>query len=422
VSRSGRALLLKAAAILFAAMSMRTLFPSASTLLPEIAEALDLSAHATGVLTMLPVFCLGAFAPLAMWLVRTRGADRGFFLVISVMAFALALRALPTVTTLYAGTLLAGAAIAAANVLVPVLVKRDFASRMGVMTALYTTAICGGAAIVSAATVPLSKILPGAWASALGVWAAPAALAAALLYVWCRPAAELAARTRLTASLSAPNVAPTSAPTSASTTAPTSGPTTGTHQATVLLWRQRLAWEVTALMGLQSALAFCIMGWFAPILRLRGMSDVDAGLVVSLLILTQMIGCLAVPGLALRSPGQQWLSVALVALSTVGLTLLTVGPLPLAWFAAVLQGIAQGGLLAIALTIIVLRSPNTQVAAAMSAMAQCVGYMVAALAPALIGVLLPGGGTSAVLGLFWAVSAALLYSGWRAGRAAQLRG
>jgi len=392
VSPSGRALLLKAVAILFAAMSMRTLFPSASTLLPEIAEALTLSAHATGALTMLPVFCLGAFAPLAMWLVRTTGADRGFFLVISVMAFALALRALPTVTTVYAGTLLAGAAIAAANVLVPVLVKRDFATRMGVMTALYTTAICGGAAIVSAATVPLSKILPGGWASALGVWAVPAALAAALLYVWCRPAA----------------ITTTSAP-----------PTTSSLS--VPLWRQRLAWEVTALMGLQSALAFCIMGWFAPILRLRGMSDVDAGLVVSLLILTQMIGCLVVPGLALRSPGQQWLSVALVALSTVGLTLLTIGPLPLAWFAAVLQGIAQGGLLAIALTIIVLRSPNTQVAAAMSAMAQCVGYMVAATAPALVGILLPGGGTPAVLGLFWAISATLAYSGWRAGRAVQLR-
>jgi len=330
-----------------------------------------------------------------MWLVRTCGADRGLFIVIAVMAFALLVRVLPTVTTLYAGTLLAGAAIAAANVLVPVLVKRDFSARMGVMTALYTTAICGGASIVSAATVPLSKILPGGWAAALGVWAIPAALAAVLLYVWCPPTLEA----------TKPGVQPVAA-------TPPALP----------LWRQRLAWEVTAMMGMQSALAFCIMGWFAPILRLRGMSDVDAGLAVSLLILTQMIGCLAVPGLALRSPGQQWLNVALVALSTVGLTLLAVGPLPLVWLAAVLQGVAQGGLLASVLTIIVLRSPNASIAAGMSAMAQCVGYMVAALAPALIGVLLPGGGTAAVLGLFWAVSAALLYSGWRAGRAVLLRG
>jgi len=394
VSRSGRALLLKAAAILFAAMSMRTLFPSASTLLPEIATHLNLSASATGTLTMLPVFCLGAFAPLAMWLVRRTGADRGLFMVISVMALALALRALPTVTTLYVGTLLAGAAIAVANVLVPVLVKRDFSARLGVMTALYTTAICGGAAIVAAATVPLSKILPGGWATALGVWAIPAALAAVLLFIWCEP-------------VTASATSAAARPSSVSTAAP--------------LWRQRLAWEVTALMGLQSALAFCIMGWLAPILRLRGMSDVDAGLVASLLILTQMLGCLIVPGLALRSPGQQWLNVVLVACSTAGLTLLTIGSLTLAWFAAVLQGIAQGGLLASALTIIVLRSPTTQVAAAMSAMAQCIGYMVAAIAPALIGVLLPSGGTSAVLGLFWVISGALLYSGWRAGRAVQLR-
>jgi len=87
-----------------------------------------------------------------------------------------------------------------------------------------------------------------------------------------------------------------------------------------------------------------------------------------------------------------------------------------------LQGIAQGGLLALALTIIVLRSPNTQVAAAMSAMAQCVGYMLAALAPGLIGILLPLGGTVAVLGLFGVISVVLLYSGWRSARSEQLRG
>lgn len=389
---TGRQVWLKAAAILCVALSMRTLFPSVSTLLPEITAHFGLSERAAGYLTMLPVLCLGVFAPVAAWLARTAGADRGLCAAVAVLTFALALRSWPNVGALYVGTVLGGGAIAIANVLVPVLVKRDFSARMGLMTGLYTTCICGGSAVAAAATVPFSKILPGAWASAIGVWALPAAAALALLLAWYRPVAAPAR----------PAVRHPDTP-----RAP--------------LWRQRLAWEVTIFMGLQSSLAFSVMGWIAPILRQRGMSDVDAGLLVSLILLVQMAGSLTVPSIALRSRNQQWLNVILVCAAIAGLAGLTLGPLSLAWLWAVPQGIAQGGLLGGALTLLVLRSPTTQVAASMSAMAQCVGYTLASMAPALIGMLLPAAGLKAVMGLFCAIGAGLLYSGWRAGRAVLLR-
>jgi len=384
------ACILKASAILCAALSMRTLFPSVSTLLPEISAHFHLNASAVGYLTMLPVLCLGLFAPLGTRLAQRMGADRGLCVVIGMLTFALTLRVWPNVGTLYAGTLLGGGAIAVANVLIPVLVKRDFASRLGLMTGLYTTCICAGSAIAAAATVPLSKILPGGWISAIGVWAIPSALALILLLVWYRPA-------------------PSAIPAPQRPVA-----------AQLPLWRQRLAWEITLFMGLQSSLAFSVMGWIAPILRQRGMSDVDAGLVTSLILLTQMSGSLAIPSLAIRCRNQQWLNTILIAMSMVGLAGLTLGPLALSWFWAAPLGIAQGGMLGSALTLLVLRSPSAHVAAKMSAMAQCLGYTLASMAPALIGLLLPTSGLFAVMGLFCLIGFGLLYCGWQSGKAVLL--
>lgn len=46
------------------AANLRPVFSSVSVLLPEIIEATGMSATAAGILTTLPVVCLGLFAPL----------------------------------------------------------------------------------------------------------------------------------------------------------------------------------------------------------------------------------------------------------------------------------------------------------------------------------------------------------------------
>ncbi len=47
------------------AANLRPVFSSVSVLLPEIIEATGMSATAAGILTTLPVVCLGVFAPFA---------------------------------------------------------------------------------------------------------------------------------------------------------------------------------------------------------------------------------------------------------------------------------------------------------------------------------------------------------------------
>ena len=140
-------------------------------------------------------------------------------------------------------------------------------------------------------------------------------------------------------------------------------------------------------MGLQSALAYCIFGWLVPILRERGLDGVTAGAIVSMSVMVQSAACLVAPHLAVRGKDQRLINVVLCALAVVALLGLLFAPLWTVWFWAVLQGVGQGGLIAVAMTAIVLRSPDAHVAAHLSGMAQCVGYLLAAIGPLIVGLI-----------------------------------
>ena len=162
---------------------------------------------------------------------------------------------------LFAGSVLAGASIGVIGVLLPGIVKRDFPKQAGTMTGVYTMALCLGAALAAGATVPLAELLDDAWQPALAFWALPAIIAA---LIWLPQA-----RQGQHAHRQAYRV-------------------TG-------LWRDPLAWQVTLYMGLQSSLAYTVFGWLPSILIDRGLSAVEAGLVLSGSVMVQLISALGWP-------------------------------------------------------------------------------------------------------------------------------
>ena len=101
-------------------------------------------------LTTAPVLCLGLFAPLAPRLARRIGAERSVLLILFCLAGGIVLRSLFPVFGLFAGSVLAGASIGIIGVLLPGIVKRDFPRQAGVMTGVYTMALCLGAALAAA--------------------------------------------------------------------------------------------------------------------------------------------------------------------------------------------------------------------------------------------------------------------------------
>lgn len=371
--------------LLLIAGNLRPVFGSLSVVLPEIMRDTGLSAAGASLLTTLPIVCLGLFSAPTPWLSRRFGAERVLLLALLLIGAGTLLRATGSLPGLFASSVLAGAGIAMGNVLLPSLVKRHFAQHAALMTGLYILAICIGATIATASTVPLAiTYFDGSWAHALAIWAVPALL---VLLLWLPQALRMRAEA----------VDPAAQGGS--------------------LWRDPLAWQVTAFMGLQSSLAYIVIGWLAPILRERGLDSAVAGYVVALTTLAQLVTSLLVPSVAARCRDQRALAVGLTALSFTSLMGLLFAPLSTVWLWAVVLGCGQGGLFALALSLIVLRSGNAQITAQLSAMAQGWGYLLAACGPLLTGLLRQWTGSFASsAGLIFALSFAMAWSGWGAGR------
>lgn len=363
--------------IVLVAANLRPAVVALAPVLAEIQASVGLSATAAGVLTALPVLCFGLVAPAAPRLARRLGMERALLVALVVLVVGLAVRTVGNVALLFAGTALAGSAIAVGNVLLPALIKRDFAHRTGLMTGLYTMAISGGAMLAAGITVPVAQATGLGWRGALGTWALFAAVA---VLCWL-PQVGRAGR------------------------AGADGPA-GAAARVGGLWRQPLAWQVTAWMGLQSFGYFAVTAWLPAMFIDRGFDPVTAGWLLSLANIAGAGGALIAPMLATRFRRQRMLAAAIAALT--GLALLGVLLVPGAEVVSVvLLGGAQNAALGIGLTLMVLRSPDAAHAAQLSGMAQSVGYTVAAAGPFAFGALhdLTDGWTAPFVLLFAALAA-----------------
>lgn len=385
LSSVGHSRLLLGISLVLIAFNLRAIFSSASALLPEIRSEFGLSAAGASILTTVPVICLGLFSPLAPRLAQRIGAERTLMGVLALLMLGTAMRGLGWAPLLFLGTALAGAGIAVANVLLPGLVKRDFPDRAALMTGFYTMALCASAASGAGLTLPAEHLFGGSTGAALAVWAVPALVTALLWLPQTFSAKGLKRHTGFKVEG---------------------------------LWRDPLAWKITLFMGLQSALAYCVFGWLAPILRERGLDGITAGGIVSVSVMAQAASCLVVPHLAVRGRDQRLINVALCLIAVVALMGLLFAPLSTVWAWAILQGIGQGGLIAVAMTVIVLRSPNPHVAAHLSGMAQCVGYLLAAVGPLIVGLIRGWTGSFGPCAiLFVALGLGAAFNGWGAGKA-----
>lgn len=375
------------------ALNMRPALSSVAPLLGEVSHYLGLSASLAGLLTTLPVLCLGLFAPLAPMLARRFGGERVVLGTLLTLAVGLLLRSNLGVVGLFGGSLLSGASIGIMGVLLPGIVKRDFAHKAGAVMGVYTMALSFGAALAAAASVPLAVHWANDggvdWRWGLGFWLVPALLAALVWLPQTRRrhgAQHIAYRVRG-------------------------------------LWRDPLAWQVTLYMGLQSSLAYIVFGWLPSILIGRGLSPTEAGLVLSGSVLLQLVSALTAPWLASRARDQRIAVVVVMALTLAGLFGCVYAPLGGLWGWAVVLGLGQGGTFSLALTLIVLRSRDSHVASNLSSMAQSVGYTLASCGPFAVGFLHDRtGGWQQVGWIFALLGIVGTVAGLGAGRALMVKG
>jgi CP family cyanate transporter-like MFS transporter len=345
------------AGIVLVSINLRASITAVGPIVSDIRADLGLSNAAAGLLTTLPVLAFAGASPLAGPLARRIGIERTLGGALVLLLAGILVRVTGTTWAAFAGTAMLGVAIAAGNVLLPALVKRDQPMRIGPVTSAYVTLMVAFAAIASTVSVPLADDLGLGWQGALAVWAIPVAAGLAL---WL------------------PRVVRARAPTDDGAT---------TRPRPTRMRRSAIAWQVTAYMGLQSFAFFVLVAWYPELLQDDGVAASTAGVLMGVMQASGLLATVAVPVLATRAHDQRWLvlgSTALGLFAMVGL-LVAPGELALLWTVAV--GIAGACTLSLSLAFFVLRTRDGADAAAMSGMAQSLGYLVAASGPFLIGLL-----------------------------------
>ncbi|WP_067469853.1 MFS transporter [Actinomadura macra] len=338
-------------AVVLVAANLRVAVTSLGAVLDQARADLAMSTFAAATAATLPVVCFGGVALGMPWLIRRVGAMVGLALALGLLLIGLLIRVGGGEITLLAGTFVACAGIAAGNVLIPVIVKIEFPGRIGEVTGAYSAAMSAGAAIGAAATVPVGRVL-GGWRGGLAAWSV---LAAATLVVWLPQVRR-----------GTPPAEPRALKTS--------------------MMRSPVAWAVTLLFATQSVLAFVVMAWLPTIYIDAGFTPDEAGTLLAVALLVGVPVYFVVPILAARLRRQGGLGAGMTAIQIVGLLGLLFHPASLPWLWAVLIGIG-GGVFPLTLALFSMRTRTATDTAALSAMAQSIGYLLAALGPFTVGVL-----------------------------------
>src|SRR5579859_1569446 len=268
-------------AVAAAGLNLRAAITSLPPLFPDLQTRLHLSSASLSLLAATPVICFGVVSAFAAWLNRRYGEEAILLVALVLLTAGLLLRGAAPGVMLFPGTALAASAIAVLNVLLSSMVKRRWPERAGLLVGIYLTALSLGAIVSSLISVPLYRSSGGSVRLALGVWAAPAALAVLL---WLP---QLRYRTAGTVPAAGDGAAP------------------GPARAVIKVYRYALAWQVTAFMALQSLLYYAALSWLPTIFQDRGDSAVTAGNLLALMGVGNLATSLIVPVLAHRRPGQR---------------------------------------------------------------------------------------------------------------------
>lgn len=346
--------------ILMIATTLRVTFTGAAPLLDAIRADYGLTTAQAGLLTTLPLLAFALVSPLAAGIARRIGMERSLFVAMLLICAGIAMRSLPSVSLLFFGTAVIGCGIALGNVLLPGLIKRDFSQHVARLTGAYSLTMGAAAALGSALVVPLALNGFG-WRGALLLLMVFPLLA---FLVWL------------------PQWRNT---THANVTSSRALHTRG-------IWRSPLAWQVTLFLGINSLIYYVIIGWLPAILISHGYSEAQAGSLHGLLQLATASPGLLIPLVLHRFRDQRSIAALVSLMCAVGAAGFWFMPdQAVLW--TLLFGFGSGATMILGLTFIGLRASSSHQAAALSGMAQSVGYLLAACGPPLMGRIHDGQGS-----------------------------
>jgi MFS transporter, CP family, cyanate transporter len=364
------------AGLFSAGLALRPQIVGVGPLIPSIQDDLDVSHAVAGLLTTIPVLCMGVFALPAPRISSRYGTRLAIATCLAFIGgFGLARAAAPGAAGIILLTVGVGIGIGLAQALMPVAVKERFAVRPAFATGIYVLGFNIGSALSSVLAVPIADAT-GSWRWSLVTFSA-ATLVLVPTWVWLtrgepphRRAEAFHAR---------------------------------------LPFRSGTAWTLVGIFGSMACVFYGLNSWLPDAYVERGWSEGKAGALLAVLNITALVTTVIIPYLADRRGSRRvyliGFSATLLA-SAVGFVVLPGA----GWIFAAGIGLGTGAMFPLVMTLPIDVGKRPTDVAAVTGLMLGVGYVIGAIGPILLGAVRDAtGGFTTTLWLI-AASAAILFS------------
>lgn len=343
-------------ALFMISMNLRASITSISPILENIKTDLQMSSISISLLTALPVFCMGIFAPVAGKLSERFGLELTIALSVSLIGAATALRLVASSPIFLLSTaVFTGIGIAVAGPLISGYIKKNFPTSSSSMIGVYSAGMGIGASLSAGFVVPVMHTFHNSWNNALAIWAIFAVIG---IMVWI-PIIKTAHQQKKKEEKSI-------------------------MQKSRLPWGDRYAWLLTIIFGLQSGIYYSLATWLAPKVQENGYSATYAATIVTVFSITQMIASFILPMLINNRLNRKPWMILCALFSFIGIIFLIIGSIsPI--ITAILMGIGAGGLFPLTMILPLDATSTPKDASQWTAMIQFGGYMISGFIPMFVG-------------------------------------
>jgi CP family cyanate transporter-like MFS transporter len=345
------------AGILAVSFNLRIGIVTVGPVVDDIRDSTGMSSGVAGLLGAVPFLCMGIFALVGPWLAARLGSARLVGYAVATLAVGTVARAVaPSAALVVLATVPIGIGIALTSLALPGLVKENFPGRSGAATGSYVAALAIGGGVTAVLVVPLADAL-GGWREAFALTAVPAFLA---LAVWMRVRGDVREDTERLAAL---------APGSADK------------------WRPGPRGARLGLMfGLQSMCFASVISWVAALYKHEGWTAGHAALTTAAVSFLVAPAALLLPRLSEGRDRRIWAFWTAVVMSSAVLGMAIV-PDTLPWLWVVGFGLGTGSIFSLMLTMPLDLGGSQGEVDQLTGWMLGLGYILAAIAPALVGVL-----------------------------------
>ena len=328
------------------ALTLRPTLTSTGPLLDEIRLSTGIGLQTASLLVVLPMLCMGIYPLLLPWLGKS--LSESTWIIGGLIAIALSglwRLGLTSSEALIFSTLLGGIGIAIVQSMAPGVVKRWYPQRVPLTMGIYSAFLMAGGGIAATFSPSIAQHY-GSWQAGLGIWLILPVIA--LLMWWFRPAEV-----------------------------------TQTEQGSVSVnfFKNRRAWLLAIYFGLANAGYACMIAFLPTYARGLGWSAQSSGELIGIMTIFQVIGALGAPALSnSRLDRRSWLFFA-VGIQLLGFAGLILMPESLLLLWTALIGAGLGACFSLTLTVALdhLSAPN--LAGALTAFVQGIGFIITAIVP-----------------------------------------